>query len=430
MKQMLSADLKSRLEDASDSPLCLHDPSRGYAGVSLEGVAEPADAGALSRVLKVLDEQRSPVAILGSESRSWLGNPLKPTRIGISTARLSGIDEFDEADGVIRVGAGTALDKLAERTARSGWWLPIDSPGRGGTVGGALATALCGPRRRGFGPVRDSVLGLDTVLAQGAHVRCGARVVKNVTGYDMAKLYVGSLGTLGVIERAWLRLRAAPESALIFQASIEGAVHAEGLAVARRATTRAIAVVDESLIPFGAPHLGRPPRLGKRHRLIVEFAGDAPAVDQDGNWLADELGAEPAPADAIESLRDLQILEFPIGVRVRFHTRPSQAEQARMLLERGGARCLICPEPSVLTAWFEAGLDEGEDPWWLDQVFAVVDEVRAASSAEAIIEALPDWARGRRDAFGGSPVLGLMRDLKERFDPNGILNPGRFVGRL
>ena len=430
MRSTLSPDFKAQWEEASGSPLRLHDPPRAYAGINLEAVAEPTDGAALGRVLHVLDQHQAPAAILGSGSRSWLGNPLRPTRIGVSTLQLSGIDEFDEADGVVRVGVGTPLDKLAEKTARSGWWLPIDSPGRGGTVGGALATALCGPRRRGFGPVRDAVLGLDTVLADGARVRCGARVVKNVTGYDMAKLYVGSLGTLGVMERAWLRLRAAPETALVFQASLEGAVLADALAVARRATTRAITVVDESLISVGAPRLGRPPTPGKRHRMVAEFAGDGPAVNQDANWLADELGAEPAPGDSMESLRDLQTFEFPIGVRVRFHTRPSQADQARTLLERGGARCLVCPEPSVLTAWFEAGLDEGEDPWWLDQVFAVIDDVRAHAEAEAIIESLPEWARGRRDAFGGSPVLGLMRELKERFDPNGILNPGRFVGRL
>ena len=430
MTERISPALHARLEDAASNPLRLHEPPRFYCGSSLECVAEPVDAKALGRVLSVLESHRTPAAILGAETRSWLGNPIRSARVGVSTSCLSGIDEFDEADGVVRVGAGMSLDTLAESTARRGWLVPIDSPGRGGTVGGALATGLCGPRRIGFGPVRDAVLGLETVLAEGVATRCGARVVKNVTGYDMAKLYVGSLGTLGVIERAWLRLRAAPETARVFHASVEGAVHAEGLEVARRTTARSVVIVDEGLIESSGQSIGRPPRSAVRHRLFVEFAGDVPAVDRDCEWVANELAAEPAPADTMGSVRDLQIFKFPIGVRVRFHTLPSVAEEALTRLERGGARCLICPEPSVITAWFEAGLDEGEDPWWLDQVFAVIEEVRSRVGGEAVIEEIPDWARGRRDVFGGSPVLGLMRELKERFDPHGILNPGRFVGNL
>ena len=91
---------------------------------------------------------------------------------------------------------------------------------------------------------------------------------------------------------------------------------------------------------------------------------------------------------------------------------------------------MVCPEPGSVTAWFEAGLDEGEDPWWLDRVLGVIDEARSVARGEAVVEVLPESARGRRDVFGGSPALSLMRSLKDRFDPNGILNPGRFVGSI
>ena len=147
MTERISPALHARLEDAASGPLRFHEPPRFYCGSSLECVAEPVDAKALGRVLSVLESHRTPAAILGAETRSWLGNPIRSTRVGVSTADLSGIDEFDEADGVVRVGAGMSLDKLAESTARRGWLVPIDSPGRGGTVGGALATGLCGPRQ-------------------------------------------------------------------------------------------------------------------------------------------------------------------------------------------------------------------------------------------------------------------------------------------
>ena len=104
------------------------------------------------------------------------------------------------------------LRDVREALAASGWELSLDPPGRDSTVGGCLAAASVGPRALGLGLPRDQVLGLTVSLASGERVRCGGRVVKNVTGYDLNKLYTGSFGSLGVIESAWLRLRAAPRA--------------------------------------------------------------------------------------------------------------------------------------------------------------------------------------------------------------------------
>jgi len=425
----LPDDLRGRLEDAARGPLHDIEPPRSHQGAAVELIVEPPDAEALGAVVAVLEAARRPAALLGAGTKAWLGNPLRDVRVGVSTLGLAGIDELDEADGVVRAGAGTRLEDLRDQVAAAGWLLPIDPPGRGGTLGGALATALVGPRRLGLGATRDAVLGLDTVLADGALVRCGARVVKNVTGYDMAKLYVGSLGTLGVIERAWLRLCAVPESTRVLHASLDADAAPQALSAARRLTARAVALLGEPLTR-AVDGLGDPPRGDRRYRLVVELAGDAPATDRDAAWLSAEVGAEEAPATAIEALRDLQCFAFPIGVRARLHALPSGVPDAVAALERGGARVMVCPEPGSVTAWFEAGLDEGEDPWWLDRVLGVIDEARSVARGEAVVEVLPESARGRRDVFGGSPALSLMRSLKDRFDPNGILNPGRFVGSI
>jgi glycolate oxidase FAD binding subunit len=426
----IDRDLRARLEAAAGGAVRDLEPPCTLPGASLPVAIEPRDADSLGAALAVLDAARVPAAILGAGTKAWLGNPLRGARLLISTLGLAGIDELDEADGVVRVGAGTSLEALAAAARTAGWASPIDAPGRGGTVGGALASALAGPRRPGFGPARDAVLGLDTVLAHGALTRCGARVVKNVTGYDLAKLYVGSLGTLGVIERAWLRLRVVPERAHVLHAALDddGAIDF-ALVVARRPTARAVALVSESLAA-AAPGLGDPPRGGARWRLVVELAGDAVAVERDAAWLGAERKAEQAPDAAIEALRGLQTHVAPIGVRVRLHVLPSALASTGAVLERGGARLLVQPVPGVVTACFEAGMDDGEDPWWLDRVLGVVDEARTAARGEAVVEALPAWAQGRRDVFGGASGLSLMRSLKRRFDPNGILNPGRFAGAI
>lgn len=422
-------DLESQLEVAAPGHVRRLEPPLGFGGTRFALCAEPPDADALSAILGVLDRLRVPVAIAGARTKEWLGNPLRAARVLLSTRLLAGIDELDAADGVVRVGAGTLLRDLADEAEAAGWLLPVDAPGIGGTVGGALATALCGPRRPAFGSVRDSVLGLDTVLADGSRTRCGARVVKNVTGYDLAKLYVGSLGTLGVIERAWLRLRPLPASTRVLHGAQDEDGIALALACARRATARVVALVTESL-SAEAPLLGAAPRPGARFRLIVELAGDRSATERDASWLAARTSVEDASPAVIEGLHALQTFSNRIGIRARVHTLPTKLDACCASLVGSGARVVVNPNPGVVTAWFEADPGADEDPWWLDRIQGVLDSVRANPGADVVVESQPAWATGRRDVFGGAPGLALMRTLKGRFDPHGILNPGRFAGAI
>ena len=423
---------RRRLEDIGDAPLRELASPENVAGADLRLIVEPQTGEALGAVLATLNGARRGTSILGAGTKRWLGNPLRrDVEIGLSTRGLAGIEELDEADGVVLVGAGTELRVLREKALAAGWLLAIDPPGEAGTVGGALATALPGVRQPGFGPVRDSVLGLETALASGERTRCGSRVVKNVTGYDLAKLYVGSLGTLGVIERAWLRLRAVPERSQVLQAAIDldAEAHARVLEVARSAAVRVISVVSESLCDV-VRELGEAPGGTRAARLIVELAGDRTVVDRDAARLARELDAHEVSPTAVDGLAAARLHEDPIGVRARLHVLPDRLARVSDGLLRAGARLLVEPIPGTVFAWFEASLDDGEDPWWLDRVQGSIDEARRAGGGESVIESLPDWARGRSDVFGGSEALGLMRALKQRFDPHAILNPGRFVGGL
>ena len=142
-------------------------------------------------------------------TRVVLGNPPLRADVRLDLGALRGVLELDRSEGVCHVRGATPLSELREALAGTGWEVPLDVSDAS-TVGGALACNAVGPRTHGQGLPRDVVLGLSIAHASGKRTRCGGRVVKNVTGYDLNKLYTGSFGTLGVIVSAWLRLRPRP----------------------------------------------------------------------------------------------------------------------------------------------------------------------------------------------------------------------------
>ena len=286
-----------------------------------------------------------------------------------------------------------------------------------------MVMVTCGPRQRGFGPVRDAVLGIDTVLASGERTRCGARVVKNVTGYDLAKLYVGSLGTLAVIEKAWVRLRPIPACTRQMERPLDEVedAFAQALAASRRSSARAVGLVAE---PPAVPGADRGP-----WRLLAEFAGEEPTVRADSEWLA-QGGAPAVEGEGIvDELRARQAACSGAGLHARIHLLPSALAGVAGRLRERGAHLVVYPEPAVVHARFEPEAGSS-GPGWCEGVLGLLGEIRNAGSAEVVIEAMPGEASGERDVFAGAGGLDLMRAIKRRFDPEAILNPGRFAGRI
>jgi len=412
---MLDAGRREALRDAvGEGGLQEHDP------IELDGVCAaltliPSDAEALSRALAVLERSGLAVAVRGGGSCAGLGNP--PTRLDafLSTARMVGIDEFDASEGVCHVRSGTPVRDVRERLSASGWELALDPPGRAATVGGCLAAASVGPRSLGLGLPRDQLLGLSVTLASGERVRCGGRVVKNVTGYDLNKLYTGSLGTLGVIESAWLRLRAAPERSAHceIRATRAAAICRAAIAASQRVSARAAAIVSDGADGF---------------RLVVELAGDGPAVQRDLAWLHDEHAASAAPKDAIDSIRELQAtLPTPFGLRFRIGVLRSRLEAALVALRAGGASLLAYPGLQLVYASY--ALDAAPDERCVESIFREVESVARSGGGGSVCEAAPSCVKRGRDMFGDLGASGaLIRALKQRFDPTGVLNPGRFAG--
>jgi len=405
-------------------------------GTRFSASLEPPDGESLAEVLRALAERGLAVVIRGGGSRMGLGNPPRGAELLLSTLGLAGVDEFEPAEGVLHAGAGTALAELRAIARAEGWEIAMDPPGEGTTLGGVIASAAIGPRYPGFGPVRDSVLGLEVVQATGERTRCGGRVVKNVTGYDLAKLYTGSLGTLGVIEGAWLRLRPLPETVMVRVAEIrdrhEGFLR--GIELGRRSSARVVSLVSPGL----ARTLGLGALLsrGSCGILLCELAGHAVECEGDARWLEETLGAtsleEGAASRLVEDLRaQLGARLAARALRARIALSPSRLGQACEALAAAGAELIVHPSAGLLYAELSWDEEAADGPLSVLAALECVEEAARAAQGVLVIEEIPWRAKAGRDVLGDAGgALSLMRAVKARFDPESVLNPGRFVGGL
>jgi glycolate oxidase FAD binding subunit len=392
------------------------------AGSEFGLTLRPNDGAALAAVLEQLGADGRRVLVRGGGNRVESGNSLRGADVLLATDRLTGVMEFEAAEGVCRVAAGTALDDLRVQVNEAGWEVPLDPPGARTTVGGTIAAAAIGPRTLRHGLPRRAVLGLDVVLASGERTRCGGRVVKNVTGFDMGKLYTGSFGALGVIESAWLRLQPLPQNRRCFEIRAndpEVALRA-GLAASRR-NAAAMAAVRIPVPGAGAP------------TVCIEIAGEARSVDRDADWLCGEWNAQEAGADLVETVRELQaVLPGAAGLRFRIAALPSRALALHAALQAAGAELLAYPGLNITYAGFRLppyGAPEAADS--ASAAFESTARATAAAGGHAICERAPSWAKVGRDMFGDvAAQASLFAKLKQGFDPGGVLNPGLFAGGL
>jgi glycolate oxidase FAD binding subunit len=392
-----------------------HEPL-GVEGATLEATLRPRGGEPLAAALRLLAEEDLPALVRGGGTRLATANAPCRARVLLETGGLDGPMEIDAAEGVARFPAGAKLATLRAALAGTGWELPLDPPGGAATLGGVLAAAAGGPR---FAAPRDVVLGLGVVLASGERIRCGGRVVKNVTGYDLAKLFVGSRGTLGVIEWAWLRLRPVPEATRSCVAAIEPGADSDLLAAVRRPTVRAAGVLDAAL----APELTGD---GGAQALVVELAGDEAAVAADADALASAFGAAEAKGDAPAALAAAQGAG---PLRVRVAALPTALPAAAERLRAGGGALLCHPARGLVWARFE--LEGPDDERGADRALRAARDAAALARGEFVIEAAPVATRIGREVFPGAlATLALERAVKRQYDPAGILNPGRGVGGL
>lgn len=425
LRETLGGDV---VAEADFSPFRVH-------GRTPPAIVSPWNVEQAAAALRLCTENGWPVEPAGAGS--WLDWGRTPDRAGIvlSTERMAGVIAFEPADLTISVAAGTPLAEVEEAVAVDRQTLGLDPPARpGATIGATIALAAAGPLRFSLGTPRDTVLGLELLTGDGRVVHLGGRVVKNVAGYDLVRLLVGSRGTLGLITQAHMKLRPAPDTDLtaVFEAdSPEWLVEN-----VYRAVSRVWPAAVELVSPATVAAIGRQARWS----LLVRSRGNAPFVAEARRRLA---GIEPGPellaeADAAQVWEGLANLEAQARVSVRFATLPTRIGDA-LGMARAAAEG---PDGSAGDDWFiGAHVGNGIVRLWrnepIDQdagrvatLVRSIDEARRLFADDGGTVIAPMFPAGPEgfDPFGRPAGSGeLMSGIRRVFDPAGILAPGRFV---
>lgn len=377
-------------------------------GAIVERVDRPERIGEVSALLADRHAKSEGVLVCGGRTRLAQANRARPISAALSLDALAGVDIFEPDEGVVHALAGTPIRMLQAAVAAEGWELPLDPPGRAATVGGTIASAATGPRAHAFGRVADAVLGLELVGADGGISKCGGRVVKNVTGYDLAKLYTGSFGSLAVVTGAWLRLRPQPALRVVLGGRVarDRETFERARSVCRAVSVRAF-VWSESPAEFEA-------------RIAVELGASEAGVAHDRAQLEAAFGLQEGEPGAIDALRDARCRgESGAPLALRARVLATRLDEFRQIVVAAGLPVSIDVGLGVV---FASGALA--DPQSLTRLRGTAE----SCGGHASFEWLPAAWHETLDVFGEQPgTRGIAAALKQRFDPRQILNPGRFV---
>ena len=454
LRELAAACPAARAADASDA----------VAGVTPRYAASPASVAEASAVMRVAAGQALTVVPRGSGSRLDWAAPPRRCDLVVDTLRLDRVVEHAAGDLVARVQAGAGMRRLGEVLAAAGQQLALDPvPGEGpagqqpagaepaggepvgaGTVGGTLATGTAGPRRLRYGTPRDLVIGITVVRADGTVASSGGKVVKNVAGYDLGKLFAGSYGTLGLIVEAVFRLHPLPAAAAYTTVDAAGPAEARRLVAAAAGSELAPTAVEISRAGRGHPvHVG------------VLLEGDQAGVGERAAQLRGILGAGAQTSPDVPgwwgSAGPPDGHNGPGGagtlIRVGFWAAALPAVLAAIdgAAVAGGLDPLVAG--SAAAGVIYVALGAGAHPAAVAAFVASLREALARGAADArpasapvpdsppvlasaVVVHAPPAVRELADMWGPVPGLSLMRAVKDQFDPGHRMAPGRFAGGI
>ncbi len=387
------------------------------AGKPAQWVVEPGSEQEISALLRFANDARLSVVPRGSGTKLSWGNSPKRVDIILSLQRLKHVVEHAWADLTVTVEAGCTFAELQRRLAEHGQRLALDPlwPQQA-TVGGILSANDTGALRLYYGGLRDLVIGVTLILADGTIARSGGKVVKNVAGYDLPKLAAGALGTLGIITRAVFRVHPLPANTRTLSLQPENTEEAQRLI---------LALLNSSLTPSAIQ--------------LRTGDGAAPVIDIEIEGAVSGLDSQEARIAA---------LAHPLTVS-------SAVWQARQELwtsadKAAVAKVSVVPSSIAKMLAGVAKLAAGQDARWRAVIFAtgigwlridagggssstILRELRAEIEEQGGALVIPHMpaAAGKLDTWGSpGDGLPLMLAVKQQFDPHGTLNPGRYLGGI
>ncbi len=401
--------------------------SKSVAGVVPSFVASPASTAEASALMRAAASAGLAVVPRGAGTGLGWGAPPSACDLVVDLRLMDQVIEHAAGDLVARVQAGATIGQLAAVLASAGQQLALDAPSDA-TVGGVVATGTAGPRRFRYGAARDLLIGLTVVRADGVIAHSGGKVVKNVAGYDLGKLFSGSQGTLGLITEATFRLHPRPAAVAWVTGEFEPADRADAVvAVAAAAGSALVPSAVELDWPGGSQ---RPLRVG------VLLEGTTSGVAERAKQLAELLasaGGSAAVAD-VPPPRWGQLPTSSVVIRVSFWVSSLGAVLEAIAAagaDAGGAGLRPAVSGSAGAGALYACLDPGTSHESAARFVTVLREriggVLGARGGVLVLAAPPPVLEAV-SATGTIPGAALMRAVKDQFDPGHRMFPGRFAG--
>ena len=449
---MTSNDSRSVIQ-AVERAIGPENVSEEVAGYSVDGahprvVAFPSDIGELGQVMDSAWQDSLAVAPWGGGTRMTLGNTISRLDAVVDISRLNRIVQLNPDDLTATVEAGVPVAVLQQALAEHGQFLALDPPlSDRATVGGTLATGVSGPLKWHYGNPRDLVIGIKVVQADGKLVKSGGQVVKNVSGYDMARLHIGGLGTLGVIAEVSFKVTPLPKNEVTIVAAFDSSDQCLGAGqgiFSGHVMPMALAAFDSEVNRRGqvvskgrfetCPYIlavrlgGRPLTLERQINECLSIckeqgAGSVDTLDDARSlWKSlSDFGWDEATAPAVSAR--VSHLTSEVRYLIKTLKQPFDGEtlSPAVISHPGYGTTLI--------NWYANGTGFSDDV-----VSAVLSQTRDTvhkAGGRMIIERCPAQVKPSFDVWddvGGS--LAVMRSLKKQYDPKGVLNPGRFVGGI
>jgi glycolate oxidase FAD binding subunit len=417
-------------------------------------VACPKDADTLSTLLGFANRTGLSVIPRGSGTKMDLGGIPRRADVVASLLNLNRIVDYEPADLVVTAEAGLRLVELQRILAKNGQRLPLDPPyADKTTIGGTVSSNSSGPMRYRFGSCRDLLLGVRVMAPSGLVTSSGGKVVKNVAGYDLKKLYIGALGTLGIITELTFKLCPLPESEKTFMASfkdIRNLADLAGRVLASQLLPYAIEALNPSAARVVAEEAGV--QLDETSHVVAAGFGDVDESVEKELSIIEELarssgafnsmvldGARQESVwNAIRNLSGSVNRSEPQSVACKASVPISRVLKACDALERlvagRGFDCVASSHVGNGIAHLYLSAEPATQAARIEDLANVITKARDFTSemgGTLIVERCPPEVKEVVDVWGPMRTdFQLMRAIKSQFDPGGTLSPGRFVGGI